>query len=602
MQLRFTLLIALLLAPLAPLQAADRPARKPNILHIHADDHRPDGLHALGNPVVRTPNLDRLVDRGMTFTHCYTMGSMIGAVCTPSRTMLLTGRSLHRIPGPPAAARDAADANTFLPKVLAAAGYQTWTMGKPGNAFTPGIQSFQTWIDDPGDGVDPETDRAHSSRRLADRTIAFLRSRAALRESRPFYIYLAPPVPHDPREAEPQFHAMYDAAKIPLPPGFLPLHPWDNGEMTVRDEWLAPWPRTPADTRRQIADYYACITGLDHHVGRIFEALRATGQWDNTVIVFSGDNGLSLGEHGLFGKQNLYEFGGMHVPLVLAGPGIPRGRSNALVYLMDLFPTFADYAGAKAPKGVEGRSLRLVIEGKVSKVRDVLYTAYRDYMRAVRDDRWKLIRYPLVDKTQLFDLAADPRELSNLSGRPEHADRIAELTAKLQQEMAAYDDAWPLKVAHLAPGEWKAPSPWDYRNVVRFETWTEKWPRADGTKETRTVTWCGPCVVELAEFVAVNRMYRHRDFELVSISADSPDEKPRALEMLTQKQASATNYLFDGNDKYKLLDAVDKTSSGPLPQTILIAPGGKVLYRKSGPCEPREIQKTIVGYLGRTYR
>ena len=128
--------------------------------------------------------------------------------------------------------------------------------------------------------------------------------------------------------------------------------------MTVRDERLAPWPRTPADTRRQLADYYACVTGLDHHVGRIFAELKAAGQWDDTLVVFTGDNGLSLGEHGLFGKQNLYEFGGMHVPLVVAGPGVAKGRSDALVYLMDLFPTFADFAGAAVPAGVEGRSLR----------------------------------------------------------------------------------------------------------------------------------------------------------------------------------------------------------------------------------------------------
>jgi peroxiredoxin len=115
-------------------------------------------------------------------------------------------------------------------------------------------------------------------------------------------------------------------------------------------------------------------------------------------------------------------------------------------------------------------------------------------------------------------------------------------------------------------------------------------------------TWCGPCIVELSEFVAMNRMYRRRDFELVTISADSPEEKQKALEVLTQKQVSATNYLFDGNDKYKLMDLVDEKSSGPVPHTVLIAPGGKVLYSKSGPCEPMEIKKAIVGYLGRTYK
>ena len=455
--LRSALAAVLSVAPLAPLQAAS-PAR-PNILHIHADDHRPDGARALGNPLLHTPNLDTLVERGMTFTHCYTMGSMIGAVCTPSRTMLLTGRSWQRIPGAPAAAADAADPTTFLPRVIAAAGYQTWHMGKYGNGFPAGLKEFETTIRDDANGKSPETDRAHGSQRLADRTIEFLKSRTAAKESKPFYLYLAPPVPHDPRYAEPQFHQLYDPAKIPLSPAFMPVHPFDNGEMTVRDEALAPWPRTPQNTKEQLAAYYACITGLDHHVGRIFSALKATGQWENTIIIFSGDNGLSLGEHGLFGKQNLYEFGGMHVPLVIAGPGIPKGRSEALVYLMDLFPTLADFAGVKLPEGVEGRSLRPVIEGRQPKVRDVLYTGYRDCQRAIRDGRWKLIRYPLVDRTQLFDLSVDPHELTNLAARPERAATVAELTARLTQEMTSYADTSPLTVARPKPANWTPPAP-----------------------------------------------------------------------------------------------------------------------------------------------
>ena len=444
------LITAALLAPLTTLQAA-----KPNILHIHADDHRADGLRALGTPFLQTPNLDSLVERGMTFTRCYTMGSMVGAVCTPSRTMLLTGRSWQRIPGAAAAMPDAKEPTTFLPRVIQAAGYQTWHMGKSGNGFPAGLAEFQTSIRDEGKGGE----RAGNSRRLADRTIEFLKSRAATNERKPFYVYLAPPVPHDPRSAEPQFHQLYDPAKIPLSPAFLPQHPFDNGEMTVRDEALAPWPRTEADTKQQLAAYYACVTGLDHHIGRIFAELKASGQWDNTIIIFSADNGLSMGEHGLFGKQNLYEFGGMHVPCVIAGPGISKGKSEALVYLMDLFPTFAEYAGAKLPSGVDGKSLGPILAGKQPKVRDVLYTGYRDCMRAIRDDRWKLIRYPLVDRTQLFDLSSDPRELVNLAGKPEHAAKVAELTALLTKEMASHADKSPLTVANPKPAEWTPPAP-----------------------------------------------------------------------------------------------------------------------------------------------
>lgn len=432
-------------------------AAKPNILHIHADDYRADGLRALGNPDVQTPNLDTLVQRGMTFTHCYTQGSMIGAVCTPSRTMLLTGRSWQRIPKAPAARANANDPATFLPKVLAAAGYRTWHMGKGGNAFTPGIQSFETNITDDGNGKVPQSSREFSSQRLADKTIEFLTSHSKADSSRPFYAYLAPPVPHDPRVAESQFHKLYDAAKLTLSPAFMSQHPWDNGEMTVRDELLAPWPRTPENTRQQLAEYYACLTGLDYHVGRIFKALQANGQWNNTVIVFTGDNGLSMGEHGLFGKQNLYEFGGMHVPCVIAGPGVSHGKSDSLIYLMDLFPTFCELGEAALPEGVDGISVVPVLKGQQSAGREVLYTGYRDCMRAVRDQRWKLIRYPLVDRTQLFDLQADPRELSNLANKPEHAAKVAELLGWLAKEMQRYDDKTPLTVANPKPAEWSPP-------------------------------------------------------------------------------------------------------------------------------------------------
>jgi len=451
--MRHTLLLsAMMLAPFAGLKAAED--SKPNILHIHADDHRPDGLRALGNPLLVTPNLDSLVERGMTFTHCYTMGSMLDAVCTPSRTMMLTGRSWQRIPGAPGAVTNADDPATFLPRVIAAAGYQTWHMGKDSYGFPPGLKEFETTVADDARGKTPATDRVHACQRLADRTLEFLKSREASHPGKPFYIYLAPPVPHFPRVAEPQFHKLYDPEKIPLSPAFMPLHPFDNGEMTVRDEAQAPWPRTPTDTKQQLANYYACISGLDFHVGRIMAELKASGQWSNTFVIFSGDNGLSLGEHGLFGKQNLYEFGGMHVPLVIAGPGISKGKSEALVYLMDLFPTFAEFAGAKVPAGVEGKSLVPILTGKETKIRDTLYTAYKNVQRAIRDDRWKLIRYPLIDKTQLFDLQSDPHELADLATNPKYAGKIKELTALLETTCKGLGDTAPLTVANPRPSAW----------------------------------------------------------------------------------------------------------------------------------------------------
>ncbi len=446
--MRIKFLTPLVLTLLLTASALAAEARRVNILHIHTDDHRADGLHALGTELLQTPNLDSLVERGMTFTRCYSMGSMVGAVCLPSRTMMLTGKSWLRIPD--GRAKDIDPAIT-LPKVLGAAGYETFHVGKGGNEFVVGVEAFDTnlLMDD-----DTPQLRRRSSERHADATLKFLSER---KKDKPFYVYFAPPVPHDRRVTAPEFHKFYDPKKIPLPAAFLPQHPFDNGEMIVRDEKLAPWPRTPEDTKQQLADYYACITGLDHHIGRVFAQLKASGEWTNTIIIFTGDNGLSLGEHGLFGKQNLYEFGGMHVPCVIAGPGIAQGKSDAMIYLMDLFPTFCDFGGAKIPDGVEGRSIAPILHGKETKVRDALYTAYRNCQRSVRDDRWKLIRYPLVDKTQLFDLKNDPHELNNLADQPAHAAKLAEMTALLKKEMERYADTAPLKVANPHPAEWSPP-------------------------------------------------------------------------------------------------------------------------------------------------
>jgi len=455
-------------ATLSRLAAAEERRSRPNVLFILADDFRADCIGALGNPHIKTPNLDALVQRGVVFSRAYCMGAMIGAVCLPSRTMIQTGRSLFRLPGSNARAplprfleemKDKQEGKDWvlLPRVLSASAIETFHIGKSGNECIPAIQSYEHNIvcDDRS-----EDERRESSQRHADQVIEFLRGR---KRERPFFIYMAPPVPHDPRVAPKEFMDLYDPEKIPLPPAYLPQHPFDNGEMTVRDEQLAPWPRTPAIVRRHLADYYACVTCLDHHIGRILECLNDLGQLDNTVVIFSGDNGLSIGDHGLMGKQNLYEFGGMHVPLVIAGPDIPHGKSDAFVYLFDLFPTICELAGVEIPTLVEGKSLAPVIRGEKKNVRDCIFTAYRTCQRAVRTDRWKIIRYPEVDRTQLFDLQNDPHERKNLSDVSDRSDpsdyaqKVKELTGLLEKMQKEFADTAPLTVSSPKPAAWTAP-------------------------------------------------------------------------------------------------------------------------------------------------
>ncbi|MEI6645651.1 MAG: sulfatase-like hydrolase/transferase [bacterium] len=433
---------------------------KPNVLFILADDMRPDCIGALGNPNIKTPNLDKLVDRGMAFTRTYVLGANSGAVCTPSRTMILSGRSVFHFSGGGFMKSNKGTGAVLWARAMSAGGYETFHLGKGGNSYVPGMKAFDTclYTEEIGAG-----NHWVASEKTADRVIEFLKTRKV---EKPFFVYMAPPVPHDPRVCPKEFMDLYDPLKIPLPKSYIPMHPFDNGEMAVRDEQLAPWPRTEEVIKKHLADDYACITCLDHHIGRVIDTLKSLGQLDNTLIVFAGDNGLSLGDHGLMGKQNLYEFGGMHVPFVFAGPGVPKGTSKAFAYLFDVYPTVCELTGTPIPKEVESKSLLPVINGKTLNVRDYAFTAYRACQRAVRDERWKIIRYPLIDRTQLFDLEKDPYEMDDLSAKPEYAGKVKEMMALLEQQQKLYDDGVPLSVANPTPAAWTPPE----RGVAKHKT------------------------------------------------------------------------------------------------------------------------------------
>ena len=405
-------------------------AERPNILFLFTDDQRWDTIRALGNGEIETPNFDRLVAQGFWFRNPYCQGSMIGAVCLPSRTMLVTGRSLWRIPANPRAKEAPADV-PLLPALLSDAGYTTFHCGKAGNACTFGNAAFQT-------NLSMKERTATSATEVADHAIDFLSKHDA---AKPFFMYLAPPVPHDPRLAPAEFVKKYDPAKIALPKQFQAQHPFDPGVLDIRDEKLAAYPRSEAEMRRHLADYYATISHLDAEFGRILATLRERGLEKNTVVIFSSDQGLACGGyHGLMGKQNLYE--DVKPPLLLAGPGIPHGRSPALVYLYDLFPTICELAGVKAPDVIEGRSLVPVAQGKVPRVRESLLGAYAKVQRMVRDERWKLLQFHVGAERHslLFDLQSDPEELRNLADDPQSAEVRARLEAELGKLRKDFSD------------------------------------------------------------------------------------------------------------------------------------------------------------------
>lgn len=435
---------------------------KPNILFLFADDMRADSIAALGNPVVQTPHLDGLVRRGFAIRNAYCLGANMGAVCTPSRNMLLSGNAYFRWANfaPPGAKAKGVkgglapgDGPNF-PLAMKAAGYVTYHHGKRGNT-APLIQAkfdVNKYLKDD----EAERRSGEPGAEIADDAIAWLKTRAGA-ESQPFFMYLAFGNPHDPRVAAKKYMDLYEPSKIPLPKNYRPVHPFDNGEMTVRDEKLSPWPRTESEIRRTLHEYYATVTALDHHIGRLLQAMEASGVLRNTVVIFSADQGIAVGSHGLLGKQNLYD-AAMKSPLVFAGPKIPHGSSGALVYLLDIFPTVCELAGAPPVRGIDGVSFAPVLAGKSKVARAELFLAYRGVQRAIRDERWKLIRYPQVDVTQLFDLQNDPDELHDLASDPAHAAQRQRLLERLQAAQKHYADAQPLTVPNPKPAAWTPPT------------------------------------------------------------------------------------------------------------------------------------------------
>jgi arylsulfatase A-like enzyme len=296
----------------------------------------------------------------------------------------------------------------------------------------------------------------HHTELFANTAIEFLREHT---NGQPFLCYVAFKSPHDPRTATPVWHDYYRAHSPPLPANWAPMHPFDNGEMTVRDEKLLPWPRTPQAVRKELEDYYACISHLDEQIGRVLDVLRERGLETNTLIAFAGDNGLAIGSHGLMGKQNVYEHS-VRVPLLLAGPGIPKGhRTDALCYLLDVFPTLAELAGVPRLPEMEGRSLKPLFAERPAFGRDCIFTAYRNFQRAVRDRQWKLIRYPQINRTQLFNLNDDPDELRDLSALREFADRLSRMQRLLEEQQRVFGDGLPLEVANPKPAAWSPPPP-----------------------------------------------------------------------------------------------------------------------------------------------
>jgi arylsulfatase A-like enzyme len=450
-------------------------AQKPNILFLFADDQRADTIAAQGNTHIKTPNLDKLVAGGFSFRNNYCFGGNQGAVCVPSRAMMMSGKTWFHVDT--VSLKD----TKLLPELLQEHGYVTFATGKWHNGQPSWLRAFQHGknvmfggmsdhtkvpvrdLGEDGKLTEERTGEKFSSVLFADTVIEFLNQHEG---KKPFFAYVAFTAPHDPRMPPLAYRESYYRNLPPLPRNFLPQLPFDNGMMKVRDEDLAAWPRTGFVIRDQLAEYYGLITHLDEQIGRILAALKQTGLANNTLIIYAADNGLALGSHGLLGKQNVFEHS-MRVPLIFNGLDIPAGKSTqAFSYLLDIYPTLCDVIGIQQPANLEGESLRPVWEGKKARVRESVFLPFIQIQRAVRDERWKLICYPKIGHIQLFDLQNDPDETTNLIDRADIAGQTQRLLQLMKQWQAKVGDTLELPTQNKPPekidltGQKRVPDQW----------------------------------------------------------------------------------------------------------------------------------------------
>ena len=444
---------------------------RPNILFLFADDLTYEAISAFGHTDIETPNLDQLAARGVTFTHAYNMGSWSGAVCVASRNMLLTGRSVWRAQAISNATERERMAGRLWPQLLKKAGYDTYMTGKwhiqadPELTFDvarhvrPGMPktveaAYNRPIEGQPDPWSPSDkslggfweDGKHWSEVGADDAIDFIGM--AKEKKNPFFMYVAFNAAHDPRQSPQEFLDKYPIERIQLPASFLPTYPYKDAigcGPGLRDEKLAPFPRTEYSIKVHRREYYSLITHLDQQIGRIVDALERSGKADNTWIFFTADHGLAVGNHGLVGKQNMYDHS-IRVPFIAVGPAAKPGQKiSAPIYLQDAMATTLELAHLPKPDSVEFHSLLpLLREETKNSAYPAIYGAYLKLQRCVVFDNWKLIVYPEAKVQRLYDLKNDPLEMRDLAGDPAQAERIATLAAKLSSLQTQLGDSLEL--------------------------------------------------------------------------------------------------------------------------------------------------------------
>ncbi len=485
---------------------AKQSAEKPNIVYIFADDITYKAIHATGNLEIKTPNLDKLVRNGTSFTHSYNMGGWTGAVCIASRAMLMTGKSVWHTRK--INQEELAEKGEMWSQLMSKGGYETYMsgkwhgidipakdlfdhvsnvrMGNPINDYTGNKKKLVSGIKDlekkngldlngitpigyndimpfgfnrplsPQDTLWQPWDKSlggyweggkHWSEVLGDDALTFIDS--AKNRNKPFFMYLAFNAGHYLRQYPKEYGDMYPLDRISLPKTYLPVYPFRGDKIDQylgqADVSIAPFPRTEYAMKVHLRDYYAIITHMDNEIGRIVDAVKKSGKADNTYIIFTADHGVAVGDHGLVGKQNMYEHS-LRVPFFIVGPKVPKNKKiDADIYLQDIMPTTLEIAGVQKPAGIEYNSLMPFLKGeRKESFYPSIYGAFMKHHRAIRTDGFKLIIYPQIKVMRLYDLNKDPLELNDLANIASYAEKKSMLFKKLLKLQKDMDDPMDL--------------------------------------------------------------------------------------------------------------------------------------------------------------
>jgi arylsulfatase A-like enzyme len=438
-----------------------QPAVRPNFVFILTDDQRFDSLGCVGNSIIQTPNIDRLAARGVLFRNHF----VTTPICCVSRASIFTGQYERR--------HGVGDFSTPLngqqwsetyPALMRAAGYRTGFIGKfgVGNAkyIAAKTNAFDFWRGLPGQGgewfIDPKDPTGkHATARFGDQALEFLDSHSSASNGSnhvPFCLSISFNAPHardgKPREFQPDHRdeSLYADIKIPVPKTaseeYFELLPDFVRKSEARRRWERRF-ATPEMFENTMRDYYRLITGIDREVGRIMERLEKRGLAENTVIIFTSDNGWFAGERGLAGKWFMYDES-IRVPLIIFDPRLPqskRGREvTAMTLNLDFAPTLLEMAGIPIPERMQGRSLApLLNQSPVAGWRNQFFREHHfgpkilPPSEGIRTESLAYLRWlaPNPETDELYDLRADPLEEKNLSGNPGEASRLEGLRKEL---------------------------------------------------------------------------------------------------------------------------------------------------------------------------